>query len=182
MGMISSGAQGNGGHRLRARATTTTIATVGAVLAIGAGASGAVSRRACEAEARAHTAGARAHAAGVLDGKATACLTLIEVEGSELEEEGPVVGVLTGSARGKLHLGAVFKASFTITTRNGSITGEGTAIPGVAHTYQSFEGSFTVTRGSGRYAHIHGRPQHLKGVLDRHSDSVVIETTGQLNY
>jgi hypothetical protein len=123
-----------------------------------------------------------AHTAGVLNGKATARLHLVEVEGSRLEEEGPVTGVLTGTARGVLHLGAVFKASFTIKTPSGSITGEGTAIPGVAHTDQSFAGSFTVTRGSGRYAHIHGRPQHLKGVLDRRSDSVVIETTGQLNY
>jgi hypothetical protein len=165
----------------RIRAVTAALVTVGAVLLIGVGTSGAVSRRACEAEARAHTAGAHAHTAGVLDGKATACLTLIEVEGSELEESGPVVGVLTGTARGKLHLGAVFKASFTITTRNGSITGEGTAIPGAAHTYQSFAGSFTSLRGSGRYAHIRGRPR-LSGVLDRHTDSVVIETTGQLTY
>jgi hypothetical protein len=157
------------------------IATVSAVLSIGASASGAVTRKACEAEARAHTAEARAHTAGVLDGKATACLALVQVEGSELEEEGPVVGVLTGTARGELHLGAVFKASFTIQTRSGSITGEGTAIPGVAHTYQSFAGSFTSLRGSGRYAHIRGHPR-LSGVLDRRTDSVVIETTGQLTY
>lgn len=165
----------------RIRAVTAALVTVGALLLIGAGASGAVSRKACEAEARAHTAAARAHAAGVLNGKATSCLTLVEVEGSELEEEGPVVGVLTGTARGKLHLGAVFKASFTIKTSSGSITGEGTAIPGVAHTYQSFEGSFTSLRGTGRYAHIRGRPR-LSGVLDRHNDSVVIETTGRLTY
>jgi len=181
IGALRSGARGNRGHRIWARATTLMIATVSAVLMIGAGASGAVTRKACEAEARAHTAGARAYTAGVLNGKATACLTLIEVEGSELEEQGPVVGVLTGTARGKLHLGAVFKASFTITTRSGSITGEGTAVPGVAHTYQSFAGSFTSLRGTGRYAHIRGRPR-LSGVLDRHTDSVVIETTGRLTY
>ena len=173
--MICNGTRGNRGRRVRVRATA--IVTVGTVLLIGAGASGAVSRH-----TSAHTAGARAHTAGVLDGKATARLHLVEVEGSRLEEEGPVTGVLTGKARGVLHLGAVFKASFTITTRSGSITGEGTAIPGVARTYQSFEGSFTVTRGSGRYAHIHGRAQHLKGTLDRRGDSVVIETTGQLSY
>lgn len=178
---MKRGTRCNRGHRIRARAAVTTLATVGAVLMIGAGASGAVTRNACEAEARAHTAGARAHAAGVLDGKATSCLTLVQVEGSELEEQGPVVGVLTGTARGVLHLGAVFKASFTITTRSGSITGEGTAIPGVAHSYQSFAGSFTSLRGTGRYAHIRGHPR-LSGVLDRHTDSVLIETTGRLTY
>jgi len=126
--------------------------------------------------------GAAAQAAGVLDGEATAHLHLVQVEGSELEEAGPVTGVLSGTARGELHLGAVFKASFTIETRNGSITGEGTAIPGAAHSYQSFAGTFTVTRGSGRYAHIHGPAQHLYGVLDRRTDSVVIQTTGRLTY
>ena len=159
IGALRNGAQGNRRRRIPAAVAVLAAATA-AVLLIGAS----------------------AHAAGVLDGKATAHLHLVQVEGSELDEAGPVVGVLSGTARGELHLGAVFKASFTIKTPSGSITGEGTAIPGVAHTYQNFEGSFTVTRGSGRYAHIHGRPQHLKGVLDRHTDSVVIETTGRLSY
>ena len=142
------------------RVLTAVLVTVGAVLSIGTA----------------------AQAAGVLDGEATAHLHLVQVEGSELEEAGPVTGVLSGTARGELHLGAVFKASFTIKTASGSITGEGTAIPGVAHSYQSFAGTFTVTRGSGRYAHIHGPAQHLYGVLDRRTDSVVIQTTGRLTY
>jgi hypothetical protein len=145
------------------------LTAVGAVLLIGASASGATTRH------------ASAHAAGVLNGKATARLHLVQVEGSELDEEGPVTGVLTGTARGELHLGAIFKASFTIHTRSGSITGEGTAIPHGTGRYQSFAGSFTNLKGSGRYAHIRGRPR-LSGVLDRRGDSVVIETTGRLTF
>jgi hypothetical protein len=144
----------------RIRAVTAALATAGAVgLAIGAS----------------------AHAAGVLDGKATAHLHLVQVEGSELNEEGPVAGVLTGTARGGLHLGAIFIASFTIHTRNGSITGRGTAIPHGTGRFQSFAGSFSATDGSGRYAHISGRAG-LYGVLDRRTDSVVIQTTGRLSY
>jgi hypothetical protein len=179
-------------HRVRAAAVAgaAAIATVGATLTIGAGASGAAIRpagahtagaRAHTAGARARTAEARAHTAGVLDGEATAHLHLVQVEGSELSEEGPVAGVLTGTARGVLRLGAVFMASFTIHTRNGSITGRGTATPHGTGRYQSFAGSFTAIGGSGRYAHIHGRAG-LYGVLDRRTDSVVIQTTGRLSY
>jgi len=152
------------------------IAAVAAVPAIGAGASNAAVRH-----AGARAAGARARAAGVLAGEATARLHLVGVEGSELSEEGPVSGVLTGSARGKLHLGAVFTASFTIRTAGGSVTGHGTAAAHGAGRYQSFAGSFTATGGSGRYAHIRGRAG-LYGVLDRRTDSVVIQTTGRLAY
>lgn len=139
------------------------------MLLIGAGMSDAATRH------------ASAHIAGVLDGKATSRLHLIQVEGSELNEEGPVSGVLTGTARGELHLGAIFTAAFTIHTRDGSVTGRGTATAHGTGRYQSFAGSFTATGGSGRYAHIHGRAG-LYGVLDRRTDSVVIQTTGRLSY
>jgi len=167
IGALTSGARGNRGRHVRAAAVA--VATASAVLTIGAGVSGAATHQ------------ASAHAAGVLDGKATARLHLVQVEGSELNEEGPVAGVLSGTARGSLHLGAVFVASFTIHTRNGSIAGRGTAIPHGTGRYQSFAGSFSATGGSGRYAHISGRAG-LYGVLDRRTDSVVIQTTGRLSY
>jgi hypothetical protein len=155
--------------RGRIGAVTAALVTAGAVLIVCAGADTAAAGQ------------ASAHAAGVLNGKATAHLHLVQVEGSELNEEGPVTGVLTGTARGTLHLGAVFIASFTIHTRSGSITGRGTAIPHGTSRYQSFAGSFSATSGSGRYAHISGRAG-LYGVLDRRTDSVVIQTTGRLTY
>jgi hypothetical protein len=123
-----------------------------------------------------------AHAARTLHGTATAHLHLVEAEGSQLTEEGPVSGALTGSARGDLHTGAVFTASFTIHTSAGSITGYGTAAPHGLGRYQSFSGSFRASSGSGRYAHISGRAG-LYGVFDRRSESVVIQTTdGTLSY
>jgi hypothetical protein len=124
---------------------------------------------------------AAAHAARSLRGTAEARLHLVKAEGSRLIEEGPVSGAITGSARGDLVTGAAFKADFTIHTRAGSISGEGRAAPHGAGRYQSFAGSFTVTGGSGRYAHINGRAG-LYGVFDRRTDSVVIQTTGKLNY
>jgi hypothetical protein len=130
----------------------------------------------------ASTRRATARAAHVLGGTATARLHLVYPEGSELIEEGPVTGALTGSARATLHTGAVFKASFTIRTSAGSISGHGEAQPGGSGRYQSFKGSFLASGGSGRYAHIRGRAG-LYGVFDRRYDSVVIQTTGgELTY
>ncbi|HTU79250.1 MAG TPA: hypothetical protein VMF09_10875 [Solirubrobacteraceae bacterium] len=122
-----------------------------------------------------------ARAAYVLNGNATAHLHLVKAEGSQLIEEGPISGALTGSARAKLRTGATFTASFTIYTRYGSISGHGLATPHGSGRYQSFGGSFIASGGSGRYAHITGRAG-LYGVFDRRTDAVLIQTTGRLSY
>ncbi len=129
--------------------------------------------------AAAHTPAA--HAARTLNGIATAKLHLIRAEGSQLIEEGPVTGALAGSAQAHLKTGAVFTASFTIHTREGSITGHGRATPHGSGRYQSFSGSFLATDGSGRYTHIGGHAG-LYGVFDRRTDSVTIQTSGTLTY
>jgi hypothetical protein len=129
----------------------------------------------------ASAAAQNAHAARTLDGNATAHLHLVKAEGSQLIEEGSVSGALAGSARAAMHTGAQFTASFTIRTREGSITGHGQATPHGSGRYQSFAGSFTATSGTGRYTHVKGRAG-LYGVFDRRTDSVVIQTTGTLTY
>jgi hypothetical protein len=120
-----------------------------------------------------------ASAAGrnALTGTATAHLHLTKAEGSQLQEEGTVSGILTGSARASLRVGTTFTASFTIRTRAGTITGHGQARPHGYGRYQSFSGSFLATHGTGRYAHISGHAG-LYGVFDRRTESVVIQTSG----
>jgi hypothetical protein len=118
-----------------------------------------------------------AHAAHALRGTATVHLAPVRVEGAKFIEEGPVTGALTGSARAELHLGATFTASFTIHTRNGSLTGHGQANPHGSGRYQSFSGTLTATSGTGRYAHIHGHAG-LYGTVDRRTDKVTIQATG----
>jgi hypothetical protein len=115
--------------------------------------------------------------AGTLTGTATAQLSPVNVEGSKLIESGPVTGALSGSVKAELHVGASFTASFTIHTRNGSISGHGQATPHGSGRYQSFGGSATVTSGTGRYSHIHGHAG-LYGTFDRRTDKVTIQVTG----
>ncbi len=122
-----------------------------------------------------------AHAARTLNGAATAHLHLIKANGSQLDEEGPVTGALPGTMRAVLTTGLVFSGSFTIHTNGGSIDGHGSATLRGAGRYQSFSGSITVTGGSGRYRHAHGRTS-LSGTFDRRTYATVIKTTGTLSY
>jgi hypothetical protein len=122
-----------------------------------------------------------ARAARALAGTATATLQLVKPDGSELIEEGPVSGLLHGTAKAKVHTGAHFHGTFTIRTSSGSISGSGTATPHGSQRYQSFSGVFTATSGTGRYAHIHGH-SGLYGVFDRRNDSVTVQTQGTLYY
>ena len=120
-------------------------------------------------------------AARSLNASTTAHLHLVRAEGSELFEEGAVSGALPGSMRAELKTGAVYTGNFVTQTHSGSIKGRGTAAPHGAGRYQSFSGTFIVTGGTGRYAHVSGRAG-LYGVFDRRSDAVTVQTTGKLSY
>ena len=111
----------------------------------------------------------------------TAHLRYVSASGSLLNEEGSATGTLPGSMRVHLNVGATFTGSFTIYTRGGSITGHGSATPHGSGTYESFAGSLTVTGGTGRYAHAHGRAG-LYGTFNRDNYALVIQTTGNLAY
>jgi hypothetical protein len=117
-------------------------------------------------------------AAHRIGGIATARMTLHRADGKTLIESGGVSGALIGSVQAELRTGATFTATFTIRTRNGSITGHGQAKPSQAGgRYQSFKGTFAVRTGTGRYTNIHGSGG-LYGTLDNRTDNVVIQAVG----
>jgi hypothetical protein len=158
---------------IRARRVPRSLATV--VLA----AVGTVVIFPAASYSSAHNAIARASRS--LNATITAHLHLVKAEGSELFEEGAVSGALPGSMRAELKTGAVYTGSFTTHTHGGSIKGRGTATPHGSGRYQSFSGTFVVTGGTGRYAHVSGRAG-LYGVFDRRTDAVTVQTTGKLSY
>jgi hypothetical protein len=127
-----------------------------------------------------HAAERGAHMTRTLDGADSATLHLVR-SGERLLEEGAVTGALPGRMRAELYIGPLYKGSFTIYTRNGRISGSGTATPHGAGRYQSFAGWLNITSGSGLYAHVHGR-NNLYGVFDRRTYAVTIKTTGSLSY
>jgi hypothetical protein len=128
------------------------------------------------------SAGRPAQAARTLNVTDEAHLRLSGTAGSLLLEEGPATGALPGTVKVRFTVGATISGSFTIYPRGGgSITGQGSAQLHSTGAYASFGGSMSVSHGSGRYAHAHGRGGFY-GTVNRHTDALVIQTTGRLSY
>lgn len=128
---------------------------------------------------RSHSRVARAtHALKASD---KAKLHYISASGATLYETGRASGMLPGSMRVRMVLGATFHGSFTIFTHGGSIKGHGSAQPHGSGVIESFKGSLFVTGGSGRFKHAHGRAA-LYGTFNRNSYALTIQTAGTLHY
>lgn len=130
---------------------------------------------------RAHGAGRRhghGHTVRVDD---SARLSRRKAYGSVLIEEGHASGTLPGRTWVRLTVGSKVRASFTIHTRGGSIAGTGVATPKSSGRWVSFGGTLSVSHGSGRYRHAHGKGS-LYGVIDRHTHKVTVKTAGILHY
>lgn len=162
-------------HRMGRDTTTALCAALVASSCL------AIAAQTVHATAYASEPAARAHAAHVLKATDTAHLHYVSASGSLLLEEGKASGALPGSMRVHLNVGTTFSGTFTIYASGGSIEGHGSAMPHGSGTYESFSGTLTVTGGTGRYAHAHGRGG-LYGTFNRDNYALVVKTTGSLTY
>jgi hypothetical protein len=130
----------------------------------------------------ARAASARTHAARTLNITDVAHLHLVGSSGELLEEEGPATGALPGKVKARFDVCTSITGPFVFyPSGGGSITGYGSAWLHSTGTYASFGGSLAVSHGSGRYAHVHGSGG-LYGTVNRHTNALVIQTTGKLSY
>jgi len=130
----------------------------------------------------------RAAAARTLNITDTAELHKTGESGADIIDQGKAKGNLPGNVRVAFNVGVAVSASFSITTRDGSISGHGSGTlseakhkPGHINIYASFGGTVKVTHGTGRYAHAHGIGGFY-GVINRQNYSVTLQTTGTLSY
>lgn len=145
------------------------------VVAVGAAVAGVGS-------AQASSAVPSAHAARTLNVTDEAHLHVVHTNGELLIEEGPATGALPGTVRVRFRVGANVSGTFTIYPRGGgSITGQGLAHLRSTGVYASFGGTTTVSQGTGRYAHVHGHGGFY-GTVNRHTNALVVQTTGRLSY
>ncbi len=104
-----------------------------------------------------------------------------ESSGSALIEEGTATGGLPGAVKVHFTVGPTVSATFTITTRSGSLIGHGSGTLHSSGTYASFRGSMSITRGTGHYVHARGSGGFY-GVLNRKTYALTVQTTGRLSY
>jgi hypothetical protein len=122
-----------------------------------------------------------ARTASALDVNDTGHLHLLHASGTLLVEEGPSTGTLPGTVKVRMTVGASVAATFTIASRAGSIEGRGSATLHNSSRYASFDGTLSVSHGTGRYAHAHGSGK-LYGVIDRRTHALIVQTIGTLDY
>jgi hypothetical protein len=130
----------------------------------------------------AHALALPARTARTLNVTDEAHLHLTGTSGEVLEEEGPATGALPGTVKVRFTVGANISGSFTIYPRGGgSISGQGSARLHSTGRYASFGGSMAVSHGTGHYAHAHGHGGFY-GTVNRNTNALVVQTTGQLAY
>jgi hypothetical protein len=128
-----------------------------------------------------------AAAARVLNVRDEGKLRFITSSGSEIIDEGPATGTVPGKV--KVHFiyngEPTVSASFTIYGHAGSISGRASGrLSNPTSPAPSFRGAFTITGGSGRYAHIRGTGE-LFGVFTRRGPNkyaLVVQTVGKDTY
>lgn len=130
---------------------------------------------------------ARAAASRVLNVRDEGKLHFITSDGSEIIDEGPTLGTVPGKVRVYFVYNGepTVSARFTIYGRSGSISGRAKArLSNPTSPDPSFRGAFTITAGSGRYAHIHGTGELFGVFYRRGSDKygLVVQTIGKLPY
>lgn len=136
--------------------------------------------------ANAHGSRARSeptgHTARTTSATDTAHLHLIKTSGEEITEEGHASGTIPGTVKAFLNVGPTVVAKFTIYPRSGgSISGEGSGKLKGGAEEPSFAGHMIVSRGTGRYAHVHGKGGFY-GTLNRRSYALTVQTIGTISY
>lgn len=130
----------------------------------------------------ARAASVRAHTARTLNVTDVAHLHLVGTSGELLEEEGNAAGALPGKVKARFDVSTSIIGSFVFYPRGGgSITGHGSARLHFTGAYSSFGGTLAVNHGTGRYAHARGRGA-LYGIMNRRTNAMTVQTTGQLSY
>jgi len=125
-----------------------------------------------------------ADAARLLNVRDEGRLRYVKSSGEVIIDEGHATGSFLGRVTVRfLYTGEpTVSARFTISGSAGSISARGTArLSSPTSPSPSFHGSFTVTGGSGRYAHIHGGGE-LYGVYYRRSYALTVQAIGKLPY
>jgi hypothetical protein len=111
----------------------------------------------------------------------TGHLHRIRNAGEAITEEGQTKGTIPGRVLARLVVGPEVEVTFTIFTHAGTISGKGSGVPKGRSEEPSFNGSMTLTSGTGLYRRIHGHGRFY-GTLNRSTYKMVVQTAGTVSY
>jgi hypothetical protein len=113
----------------------------------------------------------------------TGHLHLTSKHGFTLNEQGSASGTISGTIY--IHLNVVstnrVTAEVSIYPNGGSLTGYATASYHPAGAVATFNGTMSITRGTGRYGHARGSGLGFSGTVQRINDAVTVHVNGRIS-
>ena len=126
---------------------------------------------------------ARAHAARTMTLSETGHLRLTSHKGFTLNEQGSTTGTISGTIYIHLHVVSTnhVTAEVSIYPSGGSLTGQGSASYHPSGSLASFDGTMSISRGTGRYNGAHGSGLSFTGTIQRSNDAVTVHVSGSIS-
>lgn len=156
--------------RLRIASAGLALGALATAVVFGTGAAGAASPR--------------AHAARSMNLNDSASLHLQNKHGIELKEGGTAKGSLAGPLYLQLKVTSTrsVSAQVQVYPKGGSISGSAKASYRVAGSTASFNGTMTITKGSGTYSKAKASNLSFTGTIQRSNDAVTVHVSGKMSY
>ncbi len=155
------------GRGVRRRSITVLLALVCVLAALGASTS------------LAHTA----RAARTISLNDSGRLHLTSHHGFTLNEQGSASGTISGTIYIHLHVVSTNRvtAEISLYPHGGSITGYASASYRPSGAFATFQGTMSVTRGTGSYNHASGSGLSFSGSVQRSNDAVNVRVNGRMS-
>jgi hypothetical protein len=156
-----------------------TLAIIGTGVAVG---TQATASNAANIRGHARQATYTADTAGTQSVHESARLHLVGSRGTSFNEQGQG----SGTFNGPLHVHYTVYAThatltFSVSTRAGSVSGQGSTSFTVEGSTTYFTGSLAITHGTGSYAHDSATSLHLTGTLTRPSLATTVSVSGSMH-
>jgi hypothetical protein len=156
--------------RTRISSAALALGAVATAVVVGTGAAGAASPH--------------ARAARSLELNDSAKLHLQNKHGVELKEGGTAKGTLGGPLYLQLKVTSTRSVSALVQVypKGGSISGSAKASYHVSGSTATFNGTMTVTKGSGTYSKAKASGLSFTGTIQRSNDAVTVRVSGKMSY
>jgi hypothetical protein len=124
-----------------------------------------------------------AHTARTISLSESGRLHLTSHRSFTLNEQGTTSGTISGTIYIHLHVVSTnhVTAELSIYPNGGSLTGQASAAYHPSGAVATFNGTMSISRGTGRYAGAHGSGLSFSGTVQRSNDAVTVHLSGRMS-